>query len=176
VLKLSGRGGGTTSGLPTEFQREPSLGSQVPMLVLAARPLARLRASPHLSAATSAVSQPNQPLSATTSRPELVCQPACTPPAGLPSFSRVPRRTGTWRCQRRAGSCGRPGRWGPPFLCPTSAGGRARTPVALQAAHFPVAEVAALPIPDDCEVGVWGLERQARKGDCTVLRGNMELH
>ena len=35
ALKLSGCAGGATSGLPTEFQREPSLGSQVPMLLLA---------------------------------------------------------------------------------------------------------------------------------------------
>jgi hypothetical protein len=35
------------------------------------------------SAATSAVSQPNQPLSSATSRPELVHHPACTLPIGL---------------------------------------------------------------------------------------------
>ena len=49
-------------------------------------------------AATPAVSQPKQPLSAAASRPELVCQPVCTPPIGLPSLSRVPWRTGTWQC------------------------------------------------------------------------------
>ena len=81
-----------------------------------------LRASPRRSAATSAVSQPNQPLCATASRPELVCQPACTPPAGLPSLSRVPRRTGTWRCLASRQLVWSPWPLGPPFLCPASAG------------------------------------------------------
>jgi hypothetical protein len=50
------------------------------------------------SAATSAVSQPNQPLSSAASRPELARRPTCTLPIGLPSFSRVPWHTGTWQC------------------------------------------------------------------------------
>jgi hypothetical protein len=45
-----------------------------------------------------AVSQLNWLLSTTISYPELVCQPACTPPAGLPSLSRVRHRTGMWQC------------------------------------------------------------------------------
>jgi hypothetical protein len=146
------------------------------MLVLAARPLARLRASPRHSAATSAVSQPNQPLPAIASRPELVCQPACTPPAGLPSLSRVPRRTGTWRCPASRRLVWSPWPLGPPFLCPASAGGRARTLVALQAAHFPVAEVASMPIPDDWRSGSVRLGAPCEKRRLHVLRGNMELH
>jgi hypothetical protein len=51
----------------------------------------------HRFATTSAVSQPKQPLSAAASRPELVCQPVCTLPIGLPTLSRVPWRTGTWQ-------------------------------------------------------------------------------
>ena len=98
MLKLGGCTGGTISTLPTGYQREPSLGSQVSMLLLAVPAIVLPTGLTRRSAATSAVSQPNQPLPAAASRPELVCQPACTPPAGLPSLSRVPRRTGTWWC------------------------------------------------------------------------------
>ena len=67
--------------------RVRAAGPQVPMLLpapLSSQPPAGLT---HRFAATPAVSQPNQPLSAAASRPELVCQPVCTPPIGLPSLA-----------------------------------------------------------------------------------------
>ena len=98
MLKLGGCTGGTTSTLPTGYQREPSLGSQVSMLLLAVPAIVLPTGLTRRSAATSAVSQPNQPLSSAASRPELVRHPTCTLPIGLPSFSRVPWHTGTWQC------------------------------------------------------------------------------
>jgi hypothetical protein len=97
VLKLGGCTGGTTSTLPTGYQREPSLGSQVSMLLLAVPAIVLPTGLTRRSATTSAVSQPNQPLSSAASRPELVRHPTCTLPIGLPSFSRVPWHTGTWQ-------------------------------------------------------------------------------
>jgi hypothetical protein len=78
VLKLGGCTGGTTSTLPTGYQREPSLGSQVSMLLLAVPAIVLPTGLTRRSAATSAVSQPNQPLSSAASRPELVRHPTCT--------------------------------------------------------------------------------------------------
>ena len=98
MLKLGGCTGGTTSTLPTGYQREPSLGSQVSMLLLAVPAIVLPTGLTRRSATTSAVSQPNQPLSSAASRPELVRHPTCTLPIGLPSFSRVPWHTGTWQC------------------------------------------------------------------------------
>ena len=98
MLKLGGCTGGTTSTLPTGYQREPSLGSQVSMLLLAVPAIVLPTGLTRRSTATSAVSQPNQPLSSAASRPELVRHPTCTLPIGLPSFSRVPWHTGTWQC------------------------------------------------------------------------------
>eukprot|EP01046_Picozoa_sp_COSAG06_P071796 COSAG06_NODE_20705_length_784_cov_65.601460_1_plen_97_part_10 len=97
MLKLGGCTGGTTSTLPTGYQREPSLGSQVSMLLLAVPAIVLPTGLTRRSTATSAVSQPNQPLSSAASRPELVRHPTCTLPIGLPSFSRVPWHTGTWQ-------------------------------------------------------------------------------
>ena len=163
MLKLSGRGGGTTSGLPTEFQREPSLGSQVPMLVLAARPLARLRASPHLSAATSAVSQPNQPLPAAASRTELVCQPACTPPAGLPSLSRVPRRTGTWRCPASRRLVWSPWSLRPRRFCaPLAAVSQPQLGLRSEPHNQKFQRSPPWPYRTTLKLWLWGSERQAR--------------
>ena len=71
---------------------------EVSMLLLAVPAIVLPTGLTRRFAATPAVSQPNQPLSAAASRPELVCQPVCTPPIGLPSLSRVPWRTGTWQC------------------------------------------------------------------------------
>ena len=107
MLKLGGCTGGTTSTLPTGYQREPSLGSQVSMLLLAVPAIVLPTGLTRRSAATSAVSQPSQPPSSAASRPELVRHPTCTLPIGLPSFSRVPWHTGTWQCvaSRRVGSC-----------------------------------------------------------------------
>jgi hypothetical protein len=98
-----------------------------------------------------------------TARPATTCHrqpprarlPARLHPAGRPAESQ-PRTTPHWHVAVPSvapARVGRPGRWGPPFLCPASAGGRARTPVALQAAHFPVAEVASMPRPDDWRSG-----------------------
>ena len=98
MLKLGGCTGGTTSTLPTGYQREPSLGSQVSMLLLAVPAIVLPTGLTRRSTATSAVSQPNRPLSSAASRPELVRHPTCTLPIGLPSFSRVPWHTGTWQC------------------------------------------------------------------------------
>ena len=70
-------------------------GSQAPMLVLDVirRPgsaACRATCGPHPRrfAAASAVSQPDRALPAAGSRPELVCQPVCTPAARVPSLSR----------------------------------------------------------------------------------------
>ena len=98
MLKLGGCTGGTTSTLPTGYQREPSLGSQVSMLLLAVPAIVLPTGLTRRSTATSAVSQPNQPLSSAASRPELVRHPTSTLPISLPSFSRVPWHTGTWQC------------------------------------------------------------------------------
>jgi hypothetical protein len=104
--------------------------------------------------------QPSPAAQSSSASPPAPRRPACRVSA---AYHAALARGGA---QRRAGSCGRPGRWGPPFLCPASAGGRARTPVALQAAHFPVAEVASMPIPDDwrsgsVRLGAPGEKRQA---------------
>jgi hypothetical protein len=98
VLKLCGCTGGTTSTLPTKYQREPSLGSHVSVLLLAVPAVVLPTGLTRRSAATSAVSQPNQPPSSAASRPELVRHPTSTLPISLPSFSRVPWHTGTWQC------------------------------------------------------------------------------
>ena len=94
MLKLGGCTGGTTSTLPTGYQREPSLGSQVSMLLLAVPAIVLPTGLTRRSTATSAVSQPNQPLSSAASHPELICHPTCTLPIGLAEFQ--PRTLAHW--------------------------------------------------------------------------------
>jgi hypothetical protein len=132
ALKLAGRGSGATSSLPTEFQREPSLGSQVPMLLLAVPAVSCCGPHP-------AVPPPRQPFRSRTShyRPPPAAQSSsASPPAPRQPAYRVSAAyhaaLARGGAQRRAGSCGRPRRWASPFLCPASCRFAATAPVALR--------------------------------------------
>ena len=150
MLKLSGRGSGTTSSLPTESQREPSLGSQLPMLLLAVPAVSCCGPHP-------AVPPPRQPFRSQTSH--------CLPPPAAQSSSASPSAPHRSACRvsaaypgalargsasRRAGSCGRPRRFALLFLCPASAGKRATAPVQ------PIsAEPNSVAVPSDTPANGW---------------------
>jgi hypothetical protein len=62
------------------------------------------------------------------------------------------------------------------FCAPLALGGEPELRLRSKPHTFPSQRSRPCPYPTTGEVGVWGLERQARKGDCTVpTRGN-ELH
>ena len=123
MLKLGGCTGGTTSTLPTGYQREPSLGSQVSMLLLAVPAIVLPTGLTRRSTAT-------QPFRSQTSHylpPPAAQSSSATPPVPYRSACRVsaayPGTLARGSASPRVGSCGRPRRFAPRCRCAPRWGG-----------------------------------------------------
>ena len=120
-----------------------------------------------------AIPPPRQPFRSRTShyQPSLAAQSSsASPPAPRRPACRVSAAyhaaLARGGAQRRAGSCGRPGRWARRFCAPLAPGAEPELWLRSKPRTSPSQRSRPCPYPTTGEVGVCGLERHARKGDC----------